>query len=120
MTRKALMCLIITVLSVSLVACGKKYEKEIEEVTNLEAKDRNDVSDKNFNKYERKNSDIYVYEDGSVITLTYKALKDNDNTASRLYRKNETTGKYEKDYNAKPKKYMKSHEPDYKEENLSK
>ncbi|HEA4303515.1 TPA: cystatin-like fold lipoprotein, partial [Staphylococcus aureus] len=53
-----------------------------------------------------------------VITLTYKPIKDSDTLWTSLYRKNETTGKYEEDFNAKPEKFMKEHEPDYKEENL--
>ena len=56
------MITLILVISIALIACGKKYDKEIEEVTSLEAKDRNDSSDPEFNKYERKKSNIYVYE----------------------------------------------------------
>ncbi|EZT29784.1 hypothetical protein V113_02726, partial [Staphylococcus aureus Tur-4] len=69
-------------------------------------------------KYKRETTNVYVYEDGKVITLTYKSKKDNDMLVTRLYRKNETTGKYEEDFNAKSEKFMKEHQPDYKEENL--
>ncbi|HHV8931151.1 TPA: cystatin-like fold lipoprotein [Staphylococcus aureus] len=118
MIKRILTITFILVISISLVACGKKYDKEIDEVTKLEAKDRNDSSDSTFNKYERKKSNIYVYQDGKVITLTYAPLKDNAELTTRIYFKNETTGKYEKDVNGKPKKFMKENKPDYKEENI--
>ncbi|WP_215388238.1 cystatin-like fold lipoprotein [Staphylococcus aureus] len=118
MKKGFLISAFILVLSIALVACGKSYDKEIEEVVSLEQKDRNSNSDKEFRKYERKESDIYVYQDGKVITLSYKPFKDSDMLSTRVYRKNETTGKYEEDYNAKPKKFMKENKPDYKEENL--
>ncbi|HHC9965981.1 TPA: cystatin-like fold lipoprotein [Staphylococcus aureus] len=118
MTKRFLLITLILVISTALIACGKKYDKEIEEVTSLEIKDRNDSSDTTFNKYERKKSNIYVYQDGKVIMLSYAPLKGNSELITRMYLKNETTGKYEKDINGKPKKFMKENKPDYKEENL--
>ncbi|EZY93601.1 hypothetical protein V044_02739, partial [Staphylococcus aureus S56_POEL] len=41
MTKRFLLITLILVISIALIACGKKYDKEIEEVTSLEAKDRN-------------------------------------------------------------------------------
>ncbi|MBS3277731.1 hypothetical protein KCW34_12750 [Staphylococcus aureus] len=52
MTKRFLLITLILVISTALIACGKKYDKEIEEVTSLEIKDRNDSSDTTFNKYE--------------------------------------------------------------------
>lgn len=118
MTKRFLLITLILVISTALIACGKKYDKEIEEVTSLEIKDRNDSSDTTFNKYERKKSNIYVYQDGKVIMLIYAPLKGNSELSTRMYLKNETTGKYEEDINGKPKKFMKENKPDYKEENL--
>ncbi|MBH4735897.1 cystatin-like fold lipoprotein [Staphylococcus aureus] len=118
MTKRFLLMTLILVISTALIACGKKYDKEIEEVTSLEAKDRNDSSDPEFNKYERKKSNIYVYEDGKVITLTYAPFKGSSELSTRMYIKNETTGNYKEDINGKPKKFMKENKPDFKEENL--
>jgi hypothetical protein len=118
MTKRFLLITLILVISTALIACGKKYDKEIEEVTSLEIKDRNDSSDTTFNKYERKKSNIYVYQDGKVIMLSYAPLKGNSELSTRMYLKNETTGKYEKDINGKPKEIYEENKPDYKEENL--
>ncbi|EZV59997.1 hypothetical protein V074_02269, partial [Staphylococcus aureus 2010-60-1240-1] len=108
----------ILILSVALIACGKKYDKEIDEVSKIEEKKIENWKDSDFRKYKRDTTNIYVYEDGKVITLTYKFKKDSDILTTDLYRKNETTGKYEEDDNVNKERYMKEHEPDYKEENL--
>ncbi|HHQ5170698.1 TPA: cystatin-like fold lipoprotein [Staphylococcus aureus] len=117
MTKRFLFITFVLVMSLALVACGNKYDKEIEEVSKLEEKSTNDTSG-GFNKYERKKSNINVYDDGKIITLSYKSKQDSVGLWTSLYRKNETTGKYEEDSNAKPKKFMKENKPDYKEENL--
>ena len=54
MTKRFLLITLILVISTALIACGKSMIKEIEEVTSLEIKDRNDSSDTTFNKYEKK------------------------------------------------------------------
>ncbi|HGO2072827.1 cystatin-like fold lipoprotein [Staphylococcus aureus] len=118
MRKRFLFITFILVISTALVACGKKYDKEIEEVSKLEENSIEKTKSDDDRKYKRETTNVYVYEDGKVITLTYKFRKDSDTLWTSLYRKNETTGKYEKDYNAKKKRYMKEHKPDYKEENL--
>ncbi|MCS5315202.1 MULTISPECIES: cystatin-like fold lipoprotein [Staphylococcus] len=118
MTKRFLLITLILVISTALIACGKKYDKEIEEVSKLENKSSKESQLKDTLEFKRDKSNIYVYNEGKVIALTYKSLKDSDTLWTSLYRKNETTGKYEEDYNAKPKKFMKENKPDYKEENL--
>ncbi|NKO44247.1 cystatin-like fold lipoprotein [Staphylococcus aureus] len=118
MKKRFLFITFLLVISMTLVACGNKYNKEIEEVSKMEAQDVKDSELPDKREYKRDTTNFYVYEDGQVITLTYKSLKDSDTLWTSLYRKNETTGKYEQDYNAKKKRYMKEHKPDYKEENL--
>ncbi|EZY71366.1 cystatin-like fold lipoprotein [Staphylococcus aureus] len=118
MTKRFLLITFILILSVALIACGKKYDKEIDEVSKIEEKKIEERQSTDNRKYKRETTNVYVYEDGKVITLTYKSKKDNDMLVTRLYRKNETTGKYEEDFNAKSEKFMKEHQPDYKEENL--
>ncbi|WP_457806457.1 cystatin-like fold lipoprotein [Staphylococcus aureus] len=120
MRKRFLFITFILVISMALVACGNKYDKEIEEVSKMEEQDVKDSQLPDKRKYKRETTNFYVYEDGKVITLTYKKIKDSDTLVTRLYRKNETTGKFEEDYNAKKKRYMKEHKPDYKEENLKK
>ncbi|MCR0866977.1 DUF4467 domain-containing protein [Staphylococcus aureus] len=117
MTKRFLLITLILVISTALIACGKKYDKEIEEVSKLEEKRTSDTSG-DFNKFERKKSNINVYNDGKFITLSYKWDNDSTKLWTSLYGKNETTEKYEKVYNAKPEKFMKENKPDYKEENL--
>ncbi|ACY11582.1 MULTISPECIES: cystatin-like fold lipoprotein [Staphylococcus] len=118
MTKRFLLITFILILSVALIACGKKYDKEIDEVSKIEAKKVEELKTPDERKYKRETTNVYVYEDGKVITLTYKFRKGSDTLVTRLYRKNETTGKYEQDYDAKKERYMKEHKPDYKEENL--
>ncbi|MCR0867622.1 DUF4467 domain-containing protein [Staphylococcus aureus] len=118
MRKRFLFITFILIISMALVACGKKYDKEIEEVSKLEKEYTDGAQSSSTAGFERKRSNIFVYEDGKVITLTYKSQKDSDMLSTSLYRKNETTGKYEEDYNANKKQYMKEHKPDYKEENL--
>ncbi|HDP5859496.1 TPA: cystatin-like fold lipoprotein [Staphylococcus aureus] len=118
MRKRFLFITFILVMSMTLVACGKKYDKEIEEVSKIEAQKIEKTKINDDRKYKRETTNIYVYEDGKVITLTYKFRKGSDTLVTRLYRRNETTGKFEQDYNANEVKYAKEHKPDYKEENL--
>ncbi|HDF0610412.1 TPA: cystatin-like fold lipoprotein [Staphylococcus aureus] len=118
MIKRFLLITFILVISTALIACGKKYDKEIEEVTKLESNSTKQSQLKDSLEFKRDKSNVNVYDGGVIITLTYKSLKDSDSLWTSVYRKNETTGKYEKDYNAKPKKIMKENKPDYKEENL--
>ena len=53
-----------------------------------------------------------MYQDGKVIMLSYAPLKGNSELSTRMYLKNETTGKYETDINGNPKKFMKENKPD--------
>ncbi|HDN3442145.1 TPA: cystatin-like fold lipoprotein [Staphylococcus aureus] len=118
MIKRFLLITFILTLSVALIACGKKYDKEIDEVSKIQEKEIEERQSTDNRKYKRETTNIYVYEDGKVITLTYKPIKNSDTVTTKLYRKNETTGKYEQDYDAKKERYMKEHKPDYKEENL--
>ncbi|SCT28311.1 cystatin-like fold lipoprotein [Staphylococcus caeli] len=106
-------CVLLLSIMFLLAACGQKYDTEINEVTKLEKADRD-----NSKKVDRKNSNFYVYEGGNVIVMSYQSLAGGTSIRSHLYKKNETTDKYEEDRNINAKKYMKNNEPDYKEENL--
>ncbi|MCS4502370.1 DUF4467 domain-containing protein [Staphylococcus aureus] len=118
MTKRFLLMTLILVISTSLIACGKKYDKEIEEVSKLENTQIQKAKLSDANKFERDKSNIAVYEDGKVIILTYHFVKGSDSLTQSFYRKNETTNKYEEQSSEKPKKFMKENKPDYKEENL--
>lgn len=115
MTKRFLLITLILVISTALIACGKKYDKEIEEVSKLEKESTKDRSTK---KFSRENSNFKVYENGKVIIVSYKSLDGNGVERNSFYRKNETTSKYEEDINAKIKRYERENKPDYKEENL--
>ncbi|HAR2858376.1 TPA: cystatin-like fold lipoprotein [Staphylococcus aureus] len=118
MKKRFLISAFILILSIALVACGKEYDKEIEEVSKLEKEETEHAQSPETLKFERDKSNIHVYDDGKLITLSYKATKNGVGLSTSLYRKNETTDNYEKDYNAKLQKFMKENKPDYKEENL--
>ncbi|WPF96928.1 cystatin-like fold lipoprotein [Staphylococcus aureus] len=118
MKKRFLFSAFILVLSIALVACGKNYDKEIEEVSKLHADSWNSDMSGDAKKFDEATTNFYVYEEGMVIILVYRPIKNSDFLSYRLYRKNETTGKYEEDYKTKPKRFMKENKPDYKEENL--
>lgn len=99
-----------------LGACGNKYDKEIDSVAKEVNKDIS-KNDKEFVRYDRDKANTYVYDDGNIIIINYKALKGSDTKIFDLYKKNQTTGDYEYESGA-AKKYMKNNEPDYKEENM--
>ncbi|WP_239733435.1 cystatin-like fold lipoprotein [Mammaliicoccus sp. J-M41] len=109
-----------------LTGCGQTYDKEIKEVIKLEKKifdDMGEAKDSNDKSATRDDSNINVYEDGNVITITNKPFKDFDSEVTSLYKRNETTGKYEREFNKyyesdESEKYMKEHKPDYQEENM--
>lgn len=108
-------CVLLLSIVMILVACGQKYDKEIDEVTKLEKIDRD-----NSDKVKRESSNYYVYENGNVIVMSYQSLAGGSSVGTYLYKKNETTDKYEEDRNIHVKEYMKDNKPDYKEENLKK
>ncbi len=116
--KRFLSIVFILAISITLVACGKNYDKEIEEVSKLKNSQIEKAKLSNVNKFQRDKSNIYVYDNGAVIVLKYHFTKNSSSVSYALYRKDETAGKYEEDYNAKPKKFMKENKPDYKEENL--
>ncbi|MBX5319987.1 cystatin-like fold lipoprotein [Staphylococcus caprae] len=98
-----------------LGACGNKYDKEIDSVVKKEKSDNKE--DKYFNQFKKDKSNIYVYDDGNIIVLSYKSIKGSDTVTYDLYRKTQGNGKYEKD-NDHVERFVKEHEPDYKEENM--
>lgn len=108
-------CFLLLSIMFLLAACGHNYDKEIDEVVKLEKADRD-----NSKEVTRKNSNFYVYDNGNVIVMSYKSLAGGSSMGTYLYKKNETSDKYEEDRNISAKKYMKNNEPDYKEENLKK
>lgn len=113
-------CVLLLSIVLLLTACGKKYDKEIDEVAKIEKKSVESSGISDYRDFKRNSSDFYVYEDGKVITVTYKTFKNSDTKFTNLYRLNETSSKYEEDKNVHVKKYMKNNKPDYKEENLKK
>ncbi|GAB0230414.1 cystatin-like fold lipoprotein [Staphylococcus pseudintermedius] len=103
-----------------LAACGKKYDKEIEQVTKLEQKSVEDSQADNRKKVNRNSSDYKVYDNGNVITMTIVPFEDSDMTATRVYRLNKTNQKYEEDLSENVTEYQESNKPDYEENNLEK
>ncbi|EOG8959655.1 cystatin-like fold lipoprotein [Staphylococcus pseudintermedius] len=110
------------ILTFVLAACGKKYDEEITEVSNLEK--QHDEQNKNKGEedrmFKRSNADFKVYEDGKVIVVSDMPSKISDIISDTLYRKNDTTGKYEYDSNVNVYDYQKDNQPDYEENNLKK
>ncbi|RIM33163.1 cystatin-like fold lipoprotein [Staphylococcus caprae] len=102
-------------LALVLAGCGNKYEKEINSVVKKEK--ANSKEDKYFNEFNKKNSDIQVFDDGNIIVLSYKSIKGSDTVTHDLYRKSPGNDKYEKD-NDHVERFFKDHKPDYKEENM--
>ncbi|RIM33688.1 cystatin-like fold lipoprotein [Staphylococcus caprae] len=99
-----------------LGACGNKYDEEIDSVAKEVNKDIS-KNDQEFVRYNKDKANTYVYDDGNIIILNYKSMKDSDVDVYKLYKKNQTTGDYEYESGA-AKKYMKNNEPVYKEENM--
>ncbi|MCT2557151.1 MULTISPECIES: cystatin-like fold lipoprotein [Staphylococcus] len=118
MTKRFLLITLILVISTALIACGKKYDKEIEEVSKLEEKSWNTDMISNAKKFDRNTSNFYVYNDGDIILVSYQSMKSTKDLSTSMYYKNKTTGNYSENINGKPKKFMKENKPDYKEENL--
>lgn len=118
MTKRFLLITLILVVSTSLIACGKKYDKEIEKVSKLEEKSWNTDMISNAKKFDRNTSNFYVYNDGDIILVSYQSMKSTKDLSTSMYYKNKTTGNYSENINGKPKKFMKENNPDYKEENL--
>ncbi|HHU6749135.1 TPA: cystatin-like fold lipoprotein [Staphylococcus aureus] len=115
MIKRILTITFILVISISLVACGKKYDKEIDEVSKLE---KESTKDRSTEKFSREKADFKVYEDGKVIIVSYKSLDGNGVERNSFYKLNETTSKYEEDINVKIKTFERENKPDYKEENI--
>ncbi|UXV29658.1 DUF4467 domain-containing protein [Mammaliicoccus sciuri] len=113
-------CVLLLSIVLLLAACGQNYDKEIDEVAKLEKKAVESSGISDYRDFKKDTSNFYVYEDGKIITVTYKTFKNSDTKFTNLYRLNETSGKYEEDKSIHVKKYMKNHESDYKEENLKK
>ncbi|HAR6196585.1 TPA: cystatin-like fold lipoprotein [Staphylococcus pseudintermedius] len=103
-----------------LAACGKKYDKEIEQVTKLEQKSVEESQLENVKKFERNSSDYKVYENGNKIVVSYNPFKDSETVMSDLFEKNQTSGDYEEVENVNVEKYQKNNKPDYEENNLKK
>ena len=103
-------------LALVLAGCGNKYEKEINSVAKVANKDISN-DDKEFVKYNKDKANTYVYDDGNIIIINYKAIKGSNTKVYDLYKKNQTSNEYEYE-SGKAKRYMENNKPDYKEENM--
>ncbi|EZT66054.1 cystatin-like fold lipoprotein [Staphylococcus aureus] len=103
-----------------LSACGNKYDKEIEEVTNLEKKMSNESQLDNIRPFHRNDSNFKIYENGNKIVVNHKALKDSDTITSDFFEKNQDTGKFEYNSDIKVKKFQQNNKPEYEENNMKK
>ncbi|WP_436861528.1 cystatin-like fold lipoprotein [Staphylococcus caeli] len=84
----------------------EKYQK------NLAKEHKGDVE----RKFEKKNSNIYVYDKGKYVMIAYKPIKDDEEVHHYTYQFKDGKAQYIKDFKAKG--YAQKHEPDYKEENM--
>ncbi|HDE5119647.1 TPA: cystatin-like fold lipoprotein [Staphylococcus aureus] len=103
-----------------LSACGNKYDKEIEEVTKLEQESVKKSKLDDRRSVNRDSSDFKVYDDGNTITMSLMPDKNSDLEVTRIYKLNQTSGKYEEDLNENVTKYQKNNKPDFEENNMKK
>ena len=73
-------------LALVLAGCGNKYEKEINSVAKVANKDISN-DDKEFVKYNKDKANTYVYDDGNIIIINYKAIKGSNTKVYDLYKK---------------------------------
>ncbi|GEQ08166.1 DUF4467 domain-containing protein [Staphylococcus haemolyticus] len=105
-----------------LAACGNdKYVDKIDKAVKMqdqkqEQMAKNDTGDK-VKHFDKKDANIYVYENGKYVVLAYKPLSNNEEVHYYTY---QFDGKKAKRIdNFDTKQYIESHDADYKEENMN-
>ncbi|UDI77569.1 DUF4467 domain-containing protein [Staphylococcus taiwanensis] len=106
-----------------VAACGNdKYTSKIDKAVKLQEQKQEKMA-KNDNgdvvkHFDRKDANIYVFEKGKYVVLSYKPLSNNEEVHYFTY---EFEGKKKAKYleNFDTKKYIASHDSDYKEENMN-
>lgn len=110
-------------IAVVLAGCSSgKYADKIDKAvkaqeknqTNLAKGQKGDVK----KKFDKKDSNIYVYKKGKYVTLAYKPLKGDAEAHYYTYKFNNNKAKLIENFNSKG--YVQQHKADYKEENMNK
>ena len=112
----------VTIISIiMMVGCSSgKYAEAIDQAVKQQAQYQKFLADKQKgdveSTYEKKDSNIYVYENGKYVIIAYKPLKDDDEIHYYTYKIKDDKAHYLENFNTKG--YTQKHEPDYKEENM--
>ena len=101
----------VTIISIiMMVGCSSgKYAEAIDQAVKQQAQYQKVLA-------EKKDSNIYVYENGKYVIIAYKPLKDDDEIHYYTYKIKDDKAHYLENFNTKG--YTQKHEPDYKEENM--
>lgn len=107
---------------VLLAACGNdKYVDKIDKAVKMqdqkqEQMAKHDTGDM-VKHFDKKDANIYVYEDGKYVVLAYKPLSNNEEVHYYTYQFDGKKGKYLDNFDTK--QYIESNDADYKEENMN-
>lgn len=105
-----------------LAACGNdKYTDKIDKAVKMqddkqEQLAKNDTGDV-VDHFDKKDANIYVFDDGKYVILGYRPLSDNDEVHYYTYQFSGKSISYKEGFDAKG--YMQDEKPDYKEENMN-
>ena len=105
-----------------LAACGNdKYVDKIDKAVKMqdqkqEQMAKNDTGDM-VKHFDKKDANIYVYENGKYVVLAYKPLSNNEEVHYYTYQFDGKKGKYLDNFDTK--QYIESNDADYKEENMN-
>ena len=105
-------------------ACGNnenKYQEKIEKVQEIQAETHKVMKKKEdslVDQFDKRKANYYVFEDGKIIIVGYKLVKDSDKLFLATYEFENDKIYYKRDIN--PQDYIKEHKANYKEENLKK
>ncbi|HLR19304.1 MAG TPA: DUF4467 domain-containing protein [Staphylococcus sp.] len=118
--KKLWLMLAVSTLVIAGCSSGKyadKIDKAVDKQNtyqeNLAEKQKGDLEE----KFDKKNSNIYVYEEGKYVMLAYKPFKDDEEVHYYTYSFKDDKANYLNDFNSKA--YNHNHEPDYKEEHMN-
>src|SRR5699024_11390322 len=106
---------------IMMVGCSRgKYPQAIHQAVKQQAQYQKVLADKQKgdveSTYEKKDSNISVYENGKYVIIAYKPLKDDDEIHYYTYKIKDDKAHYLENFNTKG--YTQKHEPDYKEEKM--
>lgn len=116
---------LIVVLSVCMMlvaGCGNdKYTDKIDKAVKLQDQKQEQMAKNEkgdvVKHFDKKEANIYVYEDGKYVVLAYKPLSNNEEVHYYMYQFNGKKAHYLENFDTK--KYIGTHDADYKEENMS-